>query len=407
MKKNKKNWSFKDVLSRILKSKKKRDTPINPVEIGKFIASIRTTHNMTQQQLADKIFISRKTVSKWESGRGLPNIDLLRPLSDELNISVDGLLNAEFINRRFATISGISSKILKSPRFRLSTIIAIMLMLFFILCYSILSAIAPRNYLVNYEDENFTLVNGIISMGFSECLVNFTNFTSYLLDEYRFEYELYYTEEDSSDEHTIVKFTNPTLVITDKDICTDMKNTLEDFESKKLFLKAIYTDENNVETYFRLDLSNSISRTFSLKPSLDASSDKSAFDDNDDFKLSDYNSPATAVMSDVSLDSIDVDFLFKMTPKELKECYDGRSIEIDGEEYQITYSQEDQILKVSISDKSFKIDFQNSNFVYNNDEISAFTINSEFQIIFNNRKISMFNDIRSLMNLLFKICHDR
>ena len=48
---------------------------------GRFVADIRMKHNMTQAQLAMKINVTDKAVSKWERGIGLPDISLLRPLA--------------------------------------------------------------------------------------------------------------------------------------------------------------------------------------------------------------------------------------------------------------------------------------------------------------------------------------
>ena len=47
---------------------------MNQIKIGKFIAELRKEKNLTQQQLGDRIGVSDKTVSKWETGRGFPQI---------------------------------------------------------------------------------------------------------------------------------------------------------------------------------------------------------------------------------------------------------------------------------------------------------------------------------------------
>ena len=70
---------------------------MNQIKIGKFIAELRKSKNMTQQQLAEKIGVSFKTVSKWETGRGMPELSTLKPLSDELGITINELLNGEKI----------------------------------------------------------------------------------------------------------------------------------------------------------------------------------------------------------------------------------------------------------------------------------------------------------------------
>lgn len=61
-------------------------------KIGKLIAKKRKVKQMTQSQLAEQLGVSNKTVSKWETGAGLPDISLLIDLAKELEISVDDLL---------------------------------------------------------------------------------------------------------------------------------------------------------------------------------------------------------------------------------------------------------------------------------------------------------------------------
>ena len=70
---------------------------MDQIKIGKFISELRKSKNMTQQQLAEKIGVSFKTVSKWETGRGMPELSTLKPLSDELGITINDLLNGEKI----------------------------------------------------------------------------------------------------------------------------------------------------------------------------------------------------------------------------------------------------------------------------------------------------------------------
>ena len=62
---------------------------------GKFIAKLRKEKNMTQEQLAEKMGVSINAVSKWERGLSFPDISLLIPLSEILNISLYDLLKGE------------------------------------------------------------------------------------------------------------------------------------------------------------------------------------------------------------------------------------------------------------------------------------------------------------------------
>ena len=72
---------------------------MNQEIIGKFISQRRKDLKLKQKDLADKLHISEKTISKWECGKGLPEVSLMQPLCKELNISVNELLNGESDNK--------------------------------------------------------------------------------------------------------------------------------------------------------------------------------------------------------------------------------------------------------------------------------------------------------------------
>lgn len=71
---------------------------MDQIKIGRFIADTRKSRGITQRQLADRLLISDKTVSKWECGKGLPEVSLMLPLCEELNITVNELLTGERIS---------------------------------------------------------------------------------------------------------------------------------------------------------------------------------------------------------------------------------------------------------------------------------------------------------------------
>ena len=71
---------------------------MDQIKIGSFIAEIRKQQNMTQRQLADELSISNKTVSKWERGKGLPEVSLMLPLCKILGITVNDLLTGERVS---------------------------------------------------------------------------------------------------------------------------------------------------------------------------------------------------------------------------------------------------------------------------------------------------------------------
>ena len=73
---------------------------MNTYVTGSTIRQLRESRRLTQAELAEKIGVSSKTVSKWETAKGLPDISLLQPLAQALGISVIELMNGEHIINR-------------------------------------------------------------------------------------------------------------------------------------------------------------------------------------------------------------------------------------------------------------------------------------------------------------------
>ena len=65
---------------------------MNAIKTGKLICEYRQKHGMTQKELADKLNITDKAVSKWERGLSFPDISMLIPISEVLGISLYDLL---------------------------------------------------------------------------------------------------------------------------------------------------------------------------------------------------------------------------------------------------------------------------------------------------------------------------
>ena len=73
---------------------------MNQEKIGKFIAECRRKKNMTQQELAEKLGVSDRTIGNWENGRNMPDLSLFKPLCDELDISLNDLMSGEVVNSK-------------------------------------------------------------------------------------------------------------------------------------------------------------------------------------------------------------------------------------------------------------------------------------------------------------------
>ena len=68
---------------------------MNQIIIGKFILQKRKEKNLTQEQLAEKLGVSNKTISKWENGKCMPDYSVIKNLCEELEITVAELMDGE------------------------------------------------------------------------------------------------------------------------------------------------------------------------------------------------------------------------------------------------------------------------------------------------------------------------
>ena len=73
---------------------------MDQIKIGKFIAESRKKNNLTQMQLAEKLNITDRAISKWENGKGMPDSSIMLDLCNELKISVNELLSGEMIEMK-------------------------------------------------------------------------------------------------------------------------------------------------------------------------------------------------------------------------------------------------------------------------------------------------------------------
>lgn len=72
---------------------------MNQEEIGKFISKLRKENNMTQHVLAEKLNVTDRTISNWETGRRLPDISILKELSIIFSVTIDEIIYGKKIEK--------------------------------------------------------------------------------------------------------------------------------------------------------------------------------------------------------------------------------------------------------------------------------------------------------------------
>lgn len=132
---------------------------MNISKIGKFIASLRKEKKLTQQELADKLFVTDKAVSKWENGRCMPDSSLFEPLCRLFDISVSELLNGEKIEKKL--IVDTSEKILietvdySNKKIKRIKIVSIIIIITLSLLICVFMFINDYNLILKNNQPNF------------------------------------------------------------------------------------------------------------------------------------------------------------------------------------------------------------------------------------------------------------
>ena len=141
---------------------------MNNEKVGKFIASLRKSKNLTQQQLGDMVGVGGKSVSKWERGINMPDVSIINEVSKILGVTSNELLNGEFDKK--STNEHYRQKKSKK-RYRLLLIMILCL----ILIISILLLFRAKNPLYEYhlesDNSNF-LIEGSIKFNKEEYIIN-------------------------------------------------------------------------------------------------------------------------------------------------------------------------------------------------------------------------------------------
>jgi len=88
---------------------------MNQYITGATIKALREKRKLTQLQLANMLNVSDKTISKWETGKGYPDITLLEPIADALNVSVPELMSGKIISNANVSANMMKSKFYVCP----------------------------------------------------------------------------------------------------------------------------------------------------------------------------------------------------------------------------------------------------------------------------------------------------
>lgn len=171
---------------------------MNQEKIGKFITKCRKEKKLTQEQLAEKLGVTSKSISRWENGKTMPDVSLFKPLCDELDIAINDLLSGEVVEKN------VYQKKLEENMF---------------------SVISNVNTKISYVKKTIIILVSIISLIFLTLIIigNYKVVLNYNANK------MYVEEKDE------------TLIFTTKDLCTVYSGNINQYS---------ILDENNNEIIF-------------------------------------------------------------------------------------------------------------------------------------------------------------
>ena len=236
-------------------------------KVGKLIAKMRKEKGITQQELGDKVGVGGKAVSKWETGKGLPDTGLLFDLSEELGISVVDLLKGEITKDNDNSTESREHKVLmdidelkeftqngmelakKQEKKKFKKKLLIALILIFLLLFSILGMYFYNNYNKvqiyrvesTYGDVQF---DGILAINGNKSTLSINNFV----------YTGKILEQIKNTEYSIMINNKKIYSVGDieKNETNHLINTVEYFKTVNIYINNIQSiDKNNTYMKFK------------------------------------------------------------------------------------------------------------------------------------------------------------
>lgn len=248
-------------------------------KIGLFITKLRKDKKMTQEQLAQKLYVDRGTVSKWERGVYIPNPEMLGTLSKEFKVSVNELLAGEKKTKdNIQLVDNVAIEIMKDNNKKLKKIfisftsILIFFLLGFFAYYFFNTYNSISVYRINGEKDSLYIEEGIMIVSREKAYIKLGNIVSDSKNKIQ-SIRLYFTKDNKEYDMFVGKDTNDLLInifgydelfsykdldliksnlyleiIDEQEIQTIKLVMQKDFSNIKLFSKkseAISSDEKN------------------------------------------------------------------------------------------------------------------------------------------------------------------
>ncbi len=232
---------------------------MNLEKIGNFIKQLRIENKLTQQQLADKIPITREAVSKWERGKNKPDKYTLEILANLFNVTTEELIlgrrnestNIEENKQLTLTLYDENNK--KQKKLKILFIILFLIIILFFIYYFFVNFNSIKIYTINYSDENIFIDKGIFVTTREKFYFNFSDIQC---PEEITSLKLYY--KDNDEEKAIYETTSSIIILYDYyEYDAYFKYEELDTVLNNLYIKIICEEnEYNIKLNVKKDFAN-------------------------------------------------------------------------------------------------------------------------------------------------------
>ena len=154
---------------------------MNKERIGKYIKFLRERNNLTQEELTKKVPVTREAVSKWETGRRIPDIETLIILSNIFNVSIESLLSGEESNNAVVNLYKDNIKLHKKVGILL--LVTILIIITFLIYYFFNNYNSFKFYNLTGGNDNFILENSFMFVSKEKFFISIPKVSSINSDE--------------------------------------------------------------------------------------------------------------------------------------------------------------------------------------------------------------------------------
>lgn len=216
---------------------------MNKEKIGKYIKFLRERNNLTQEELAKKVPVTREAVSKWETGRRIPDIETLIILSKIFNLSIESLLSGEESNNAVVNLYKDNIKLHKKVGILL--LVTILIIITFLIYYFFNNYNSFKFYNLTGGNDNFILENSVMFVSKEKLFISIPKVSSINSDEINYK-KVYYLD-NKNEKHLIIEGNSDVLNYSENNGYNESIN----FKNLDNIINNLYIDiyyEDNIDT---------------------------------------------------------------------------------------------------------------------------------------------------------------